>query len=67
MTIDRATSTAESIKATERLRDFKAAGAEGLLECKIKSIIIPLLTDHVLREATHYLCALGEFNSQKRT
>ena len=47
--------TGETIAATRALRDFKAAGTEGLLTCKIKSIIIPLLADHVLREANHYL------------
>lgn len=47
--------TRETITATRALRDFKAAGTEGLLTCKIKSIIIPLLADHVLREANHYL------------
>jgi len=47
--------TRETISATRALRDFKAAGTEGLLTCKIKSIIIPLLADHVLREANHYL------------
>lgn len=49
----------ESIAATRALRDFKAAGTEGLLTCKIKSIIIPLLADHVLREANHYLRVLN--------
>lgn len=47
--------TRETITATRAFRDFKAAGTEGLLTCKIKSIIIPLLADHVLREANHYL------------
>jgi len=47
--------TDESLRATKNIRDFKAQGTEGLLECKIKSIIIPLLGDHVLREANHYL------------
>ncbi|HHT53859.1 MAG TPA: DUF2935 domain-containing protein [Clostridiales bacterium] len=51
--------TEDSIQGTERLRDFKAAGTQGLLECKIQSIIIPLLGDHVLREANHYLCLMG--------
>lgn len=50
--------TADSIDATRRLRDFKTAGTEGLLDCNIKSIIIPLLGDHVLREANHYLSVL---------
>lgn len=52
--------TRETISATRSLRDFKAAGTEGLLTCKIKSIIIPLLADHVLREANHYLRILNK-------
>jgi hypothetical protein len=51
--------TAQSLEETKKLRNFKAAGASGILECKIESIIIPLLADHVLREANHYLCVLG--------
>lgn len=51
--------TRETIMATQAFRDFKAAGTEGLLACKIKSIIIPLLADHVLREANHYLRVLN--------
>jgi hypothetical protein len=51
--------TRDTITATRSLRDFKAAGTEGLLTCKIKSIIIPLLADHVLREANHYLRILN--------
>lgn len=44
-----------SLEATEDIRNFKTAATIGLLECKIKSIIPPLLADHVLREANHYL------------
>lgn len=43
-------STDEVIKISE----FKEQGTEGLLNCKIKSIILPLLADHTLREANHY-------------
>lgn len=53
--------TADSLKATTEIRDFKAQGTQGLLECKIKSIIIPLLGDHTLREANHYLRLLKIF------
>jgi len=53
--------TGESLKATQAIRDFKAQGTQGLLECKIRSIIIPLLGDHVLREANHYLRLLKMF------
>lgn len=55
--------TDESLKATKDIRDFKAQGTEGLIECKIKSIIIPLLGDHTLREANHYLRLLNEFKT----
>ena len=51
----------ENLLATQQLRDFKEKGTQGLLECKIKSIIIPLLGDHVLREANHYLRLLKMF------
>jgi len=51
--------TTDSRQGTIRLRDFKAAGTKGILDCKIQSIIIPLLGDHVLREANHYLCIMG--------
>lgn len=44
-----------SLKETTNFRDFKVAGEEGILNCKIKSIIIPLLADHVVREANHFL------------
>lgn len=47
--------TEETLETTLKYRDFKAAGAEGILDCKIASIILPLLADHVLREANHYI------------
>ena len=45
---------------TQKFRDFKQAGVEGIETCKIKSIILPLLADHVLREANHYLRLLED-------
>lgn len=53
--------TEDSLEATQRIRDFKEQGTQGLLNCKIKSIIIPLLGDHVLREASHFLRLLKIF------
>ncbi|WP_097025619.1 DUF2935 domain-containing protein [Clostridium peptidivorans] len=53
--------TDESLKATMEIKKFKAQGTQGLVECKIKSIIIPLLGDHTLREANHYLRLLKIF------
>lgn len=53
--------TDNNLKATKQIRDFKEQATKGLLECKIKSIIIPLLGDHVLREANHYLRLLKKY------
>ena len=50
-----------SLAATERVRNFKRAATEGILACEIISIILPLLADHVLREANHYLRILREY------
>lgn len=55
--------TDKTLEETINIRDFKAQGTEGLLACKIKSIIVPLLGDHVLREANHYLSLLQSYNS----
>lgn len=52
--------TEKTLETTKRYRDFKAAGAEGIIECGIRSVILPLLADHVLREANHYLRILKE-------
>ena len=54
-----------SFKETIDFQKFKVAGTEGILNCKIKSIIIPLLADHVLREANHFLRILKDFNNIK--
>ncbi|GAA0076121.1 DUF2935 domain-containing protein [Clostridium sp. CTA-5] len=53
--------TNDSLKETEKISKFKQEGTKGLLDCKIKSIIIPLLGDHTLREANHYLRLLKIF------
>lgn len=52
--------TKMSLNETLKYKEFKAAGTKGLLECKIKSIILPLLADHVLREANHFIRILNE-------
>lgn len=49
-----------TIEKTEEIRDFKTAGTRGITRCEIRSIILPLLADHVLREANHYLRLLEE-------
>lgn len=52
--------TRRTIELTETYRDFKSSGAEGITGCNIRSVIIPLLADHVLREANHYLRLLED-------
>lgn len=47
--------TRKTVETTEEYRDFKAAGTKGITGCGIRSVILPLLADHVLREANHYL------------
>ncbi|MDD6572309.1 MAG: DUF2935 domain-containing protein [Thermoflexaceae bacterium] len=49
-----------TIEETEKYRDFKAAGTKGIVGCEIAGLILPLLADHVLREANHYLRLLEE-------
>lgn len=53
--------TDKSLKNTVEIRDFKRQGTEGLVQCKIKSIAFPLLGDHVVREANHYIRMLKDF------
>lgn len=55
--------TEDSLDATKRIQEFNTQGTEGLLNCKIKSIIIPLLGDHVLRESNHYLRLLKGYEA----
>ena len=50
---------------TIKFRDFKIAGVEGILECKIKSMILPLIADHILREANHYIRLLNNYSSEE--
>ncbi|WP_347551366.1 DUF2935 domain-containing protein [Pseudalkalibacillus hwajinpoensis] len=45
------------------LRDFKKAAKELIEECRIKSIIHPLLADHVFREAERFLHIIDMFEA----
>ncbi len=53
------TLTATILQTTKQYQQFKTAGAQGITDCKIRSVILPLLADHVLREANHYLRILN--------
>lgn len=47
--------TEKTLRTTKQYQRFKTAGTEGITGCEIRSVILPLLADHVLREANHYL------------
>ena len=49
------TLTADTLETTKKFKEFKTAGVQGIEQCKIRSVILPLLADHVLREANHYI------------
>lgn len=52
-------STENSLAETIEFKEFKTAGVTGIEACKIRSIILPLLADHVLREANHFIRLLS--------
>ncbi|MBB6637522.1 DUF2935 domain-containing protein [Cohnella thailandensis] len=49
--------------SVKSLRDFKKTARDLIEACKIKSIIHPLLADHVFREAEHFLVIIDMFES----
>ncbi len=49
----------DEIRSTREIRDFKTTTTELILDCEIKSIMVPLLADHVSREANHFLAILS--------
>lgn len=51
----------KTLNQTVQFKNFKEAGTQGIDSCKIKSIILPLLADHVLREANHYIRLLETY------
>ncbi|MCL2521877.1 MAG: DUF2935 domain-containing protein [Erysipelotrichales bacterium] len=53
--------TEKNISTVIDFKDFKTAATKGINECNIRSIIIPLVSDHFLRELNHYLRILKRF------
>jgi hypothetical protein len=49
--------------SVKSLRDFKKTASDLIDQCKIKSIIHPLLADHVFREAERFLEIIDMFQS----
>ncbi|MNO38774.1 hypothetical protein D3C76_288840 [compost metagenome] len=52
----------ENRVSVKSLRDFKKTARDLINECRIKSIIHPLLADHVFREAERFLFILDMFD-----
>ncbi len=44
-----------SENAAQEIRTFKQTGLDLIKSCQIRNVINPLLADHVLREADHFL------------
>ena len=57
--------TNKTLAQTVKLKNFKQAGVEGIASCKIRSMILPLLADHVLREANHFIRILESYNEMQ--
>ncbi|MFC5700242.1 DUF2935 domain-containing protein [Cohnella faecalis] len=49
--------------SVKSLRDFKKTARDLIEACRIKSIIHPLLADHVFREAEHFLLIIDMFEN----
>lgn len=54
----------EAIQAATEIRDFKATATVLLRQCKILSVINPLLADHVTREAEKFVSVLNELEQR---
>lgn len=50
----------KELAAARSIAQFKDTADTAILACKIESVIIPLLADHVLREADHFLRILKQ-------
>jgi hypothetical protein len=45
----------ELLTSTTEVRDFKADTTDAIMRCKVQSIMLALYTDHLLREANHFI------------
>lgn len=57
--------TGDSLHTSRRVRDFDAQATKGMIDCEIQSIMTPLLGDHVLREANHFIRLLKSFQAKQ--
>lgn len=57
----------DSEDTTTELRAFKKAGSILIRSCQIRNVINPLLADHVLREADHFLFMIHVLEERLKT
>jgi hypothetical protein len=55
MTSDTFPTDTTLLKSTSDIRDFKADTTDAIIRCRVQSIMLPLYTDHLLREANHFI------------
>lgn len=55
--------TTDILNETTDYAGFNESGADGIARCKIRSMILPLIADHNLRETNHYLRILKQFTA----
>lgn len=55
----------QSLNAVKKLQDFQIETVQGILDCNIQSIILPLLADHHIRETAHYMFMLEAGQKQQ--
>ncbi len=48
----------EELEATKALSGFKSDTTREIIECRVKSLMSPLFTDHITREANYYIYLL---------
>lgn len=48
-------SNQELLMSTNEVRDFKADTTDAIMRCNVQSIMLALYTDHLLREANHFI------------
>jgi len=49
-----------TVEAVTGISEFKSETTAGLIGCDIKALMLPLFTDHLLREANHFKFMLSE-------
>ncbi len=59
-TAENASLGGELLTSTQAISQFKANTTQGIIACQIQAIMLALYTDHLLREANHFLFLLQQ-------